>query len=176
MLFRSNNETEETVSKQIEEKINKNNEEIIDKQIEEQKTDIKNEENENQKKINNQSKNAQNTGKIRIDFPANGEKIQTQEMTIVGWAMSDDSGAKIKIYIDSKPQIAQIQRYERPDVIAGVAGYGGEAQNPKPGFEAKIDVTNQNAGEHEIKAQLLDSQNNLLFEYTRQVYICYINQ
>ena len=116
------------------------------------------------------------TGKIRIDFPANGEKIQTQEMTIVGWAMSDDSGSKIKIYIDGKPQIAQIQRYERPDVIAGVAGYGGEVQNPNPGFEAKIDVTNQNTGEHEIKAQLLDSQNNLLFEYTRQVYINYVKQ
>ena len=82
--------------------------------------------------------------------------IDGKSIDIVGWLLSDDKNAILKIYIDGKDTNTMIARVEREDVLNAIPGYGGKALNPKPGFVATLDLSNVKYGTHTIKYAVLD--------------------
>ena len=93
-------------------------------------------------------------------------------MLIGGWLMSTDSEAQIKIYINNEEQeIIELIRKERQDVIDGIFGYGDETTNPKPGFEAEIDISKYEDGIYELKVEIVSREGKIMSTETRRVVI-----
>ena len=93
-------------------------------------------------------------------------------MLIGGWLMSTDSEAQIKIYINNEEQeIIELIRKERQDVIDGIFGYGDETVNPKPGFEAEIDISKYEDGIYELKVEIVSKEGKIMSTETRRVVI-----
>ena len=93
-------------------------------------------------------------------------------MLIGGWLMSTDSEAQIKIYINNEEQeIIELIRKERQDVIDGIFGYGDETVNPKPGFEAEIDISKYEDGIYELKVEIVSKEGKIMNTETRRVVI-----
>ena len=93
-------------------------------------------------------------------------------MLIGGWLMSTDSEAQIKIYINNEEQeIIELIRKERQDVIDGIFGYGDETVNPKPGFEAEIDISKYEDGIYELKVEIVSREGKIMSTETRRVVI-----
>ena len=93
-------------------------------------------------------------------------------MLIGGWLMSTDSEVQIKIYINNEEQeIIELIRKERQDVIDGIFGYGDETVNPKPGFEAEIDISKYEDGIYELKVEIVSKEGKIMSTETRRVVI-----
>ena len=93
-------------------------------------------------------------------------------MLIGGWLMSTDSEVQIKIYINNEEQeIIELIRKERQDVIDGIFGYGDETVNPKPGFEAEIDISKYEDGIYELKVEIVSREGKVMSTETRGVVI-----
>ena len=93
-------------------------------------------------------------------------------MLIGGWLMSTDSEVQIKIYINNEEQeIIELIRKERQDVIDGIFGYGDETVNPKPGFEAEIDISKYEDGIYELKVEIVSREGKIMSTETRRVVI-----
>ena len=93
-------------------------------------------------------------------------------MLIGGWLMSTDSEVQIKIYINNEEQeIIELIRKERQDVIDGIFGYGDETTNPKPGFEAEIDISKYEDGIYELKVEIVSREGKIMSTETRRVVI-----
>ena len=99
-----------------------------------------------------------------IDYPTVNEDI-TDNLKVQGWVMST-TNTTIKAYIDNDE--VQVDRVERPDVIKAITGYGTITTNPKPGFLKNISITNYSYGNHTLKINVLDSNNNIIQTTTRQ--------
>ena len=83
--------------------------------------------------------------------------IDGKSINVVGWLLSDDKNAILKIYIDGKDTNTIIARVEREDVLNAIPGYGGRESNPKPGFVATLDFSKVTYGSHTIKYAVIDS-------------------
>ena len=97
--------------------------------------------------------------------------IDGKSIDIVGWLLSDDKNAILKIYIDGKDTNTMIARVEREDVLNAIPGYGGKALNPKPGFVATLDLSNVKYGTHTIKYAVLDGNGVLIQKIEKVVNI-----
>ena len=107
---------------------------------------------------------------MRIDAPVNNMNFKGANLTIDGWAMSED---KIKIYIDDKEVETEVSKYERPDVLKVYPNsYGGKSLNPIPGYKSIIDVSNYKDGNHKIRVELVSSKTNeILSQVTRNIVL-----
>lgn len=100
----------------------------------------------------------QKKGKLCIDTPVNGSTYynsETSNIMVSGWKMTNVSNAYIKAYVDNKEvDPTSINYYERPDVIKAIIDHGTKVQNPLPGYNFNIDISNWNSGKHTIKIDL----------------------
>ena len=98
---------------------------------------------------------------------ANQNYIKPDEtkLTLVGWAVANDTNAKLQILIDGNVVNSNITRVSRADVDKAVSGsYGGTQETPKAGFQSTIDITNYSTGKHTIKLRELSRNSELLSE------------
>ena len=97
-------------------------------------------------------------GTMFVDEPSTC-KVEGKTMKTWGWMMSNDKDAKIKIYIDGVEKEGNITRVIREDVLKHFNnGYGGREANPKPGYEATIDISNISYGRHTVKYAAIDNK------------------
>lgn len=90
--------------------------------------------------------------------------IERQQLTIKGWLMTTVKDTKIQVKVNNEIVDANIKRVERKDVLQSVKGYGGEANNPTPGYEATIDFTNSAYENKIIQIQCVDKNGNVIVE------------
>lgn len=110
--------------------------------------------------------------RMYIDEPLNNGIIIKDEYKIKGWKMSNDVGAKIKVYVDDKEQNVENLIYKkRPDVIKAIEHYGTELENELPGFEFDLDVNKIEDGNHILKIQVLSEEGTILTQDTKQIII-----
>ena len=109
-------------------------------------------------------------GTFYIDTQYNCNTFEGRNIEIKGWIMTSDPTSKMKIYIDGKDTKTDFsKRIERDDVIAGIPGYGGASLNPKPGFEANLDISTYTAGNHTVTYRLEQADGNVIYEENYQV-------
>ncbi len=120
--------------------------------------------------------------KIYIDRGVN-QKTYYQEDTLIeikGWRMANFSDNVFAVYIDNKQIEGQyIKNTARPDVLLAIEGYGTETENPNPGFEFDVDITNLEEGKHTIKINVETDGREVIqsyiyeFNIDRQIHIKY---
>jgi len=94
-----------------------------------------------------------------IDYP--NSKTQGTKINIQGWIMSTDAEYKLKTYIDNNEVTTNYTKVEREDVLKAIKDYPEEI-NMKPGFKSEIDLSNYSDGNHILKIEAIDSNNNIV--------------
>ena len=151
------NTTNNTESQIKESTYDKNNEESNEENtIIEEKVD-KEELNNDAQVFSNEITKEKSQARMWIDEPTSNY-ISGKSVNVVGWFLSNDKNAILKIYIDGKDTNTIIARIEREDVLNAIPGYGGKASNPKPGFAATLDLSKISYGNHTIKYAVLDEK------------------
>ena len=108
-----------------------------------------------------------------IDNPAEDKVVKIDNnSTISGWVMTEDINSTIKAYINGKEQtISGIERKERKDVINAIHGCGNASQNPKPGFNIKLNIGDFNDGVYTLKLAVFSSNGKVIATDERKVEI-----
>jgi len=108
--------------------------------------------------------------RMYIDSPRS-ETIKTT-LKFRGWKLSEDTQAKIRISIDGKELTGlKINSEKRPDVLQLIPGYGGARLNPVPGFNANIDTSNLNDGNHTLKTEIISRKGEVIASDTRTITV-----
>ena len=94
-----------------------------------------------------------------------------KDFKMKGWLMTNVKNAKIQVLIDNKVVNAKIARVNRQDVLDEIKGYGGQDNNPKPGYEIILDLSSYNNKSISIKVQYIDENNKVLDEVERKTTI-----
>ena len=93
-------------------------------------------------------------------------------ISLVGWAVSNDSVAGLQIFVDGNKINSTITRVSRADVDATVSSsYGGTAMTPKAGFQATVDISNLVKGNYTIKVQELSRYGEVICESSTKINI-----
>lgn len=103
-------------------------------------------------------------GRVVIDSPKDNEIIQIQSgnLNIQGWELSDSAYSTVKIYLDDE-EIHNIERYERPDLMIIYENqFGGYATNPQAGFKSKFALGKLEKGLHRFSVKVYDENENLI--------------
>ena len=107
-------------------------------------------------------------GKTWIDNPTlnkNYVKPNDTKINLQGWAVANDTKAKLQIFIDGNIIKTNIERLSRPDVDKAISNsYGGTKETPKAGFSSTIDITNYSVGTHNLKVRELSRNSEILSE------------
>ena len=91
---------------------------------------------------------------LYVEKPFNNGESFSNTLNLQGWIMSEEKGTQVKVYVDGK-DIGEVNRVERGDVVNTIKGYGGKDTNPTPGYNAKIDLTNYDFGNHTLKIEAI---------------------
>ena len=84
--------------------------------------------------------------------------------------MTSVTNSQMKVYVDGKDANVDFRkRTKRPDVIAAIKGYGGEAANPTPGFEGVLNISAYTKGEHKVTYRLEQANGTKIYEENYQV-------
>lgn len=105
---------------------------------------------------------------LNIDYPKKNS-IREDKLYIDGWLMSTCKDKKINIYIDGKLREEQLVTRKRPDVIAGIKGYGTSEENPEPGFKTTLDLKQMKDGVHNLKIEVVSGTGEQLAIYERKI-------
>ena len=107
-------------------------------------------------------------GRIFIDNPKENQEYtrpDNSSLLIQGWAVANDTDAKLQIFIDGNIVNSNIQRFVREDVNNLIANqFGGVKETPKAGYQADIDISNYSKGQHTLKIKELSRNSELLAE------------
>ena len=107
-----------------------------------------------------------------LESPAQNGTVMSKTSKIWGWRMSDDPKSYIKILVNGVEQPQEkIVQSERKDVIKAIKGYGTEEENPTPGFEYGLDLSNLQDGDYELKVQTVAENGEVLAQNTRTITI-----
>ena len=112
--------------------------------------------------------NAEEKVWLYVEKPFNNGESFSNTLNLQGWIMSEEKGTQVKVYVDGK-DIGEVNRVERGDVVNTIKGYGGKDTNPTPGYNAKIDLTNYDFGNHTLKIEVYDESENLITSTTRNI-------
>lgn len=119
------------------------------------------------------------TGVNKTEYYTNDEKT----INISGWRMANFSNNEIEVYIDNQQlEKDKISYTQRKDVISKILGYGTEKENPTPGFNFKVDLTQLDEGTHTIKIRVVTPEKTTIEEKTytfkidNQIHILYESQ
>lgn len=113
-------------------------------------------------------------GRICIDTTISDTYYEDTSIKVSGWKMANISDTKIKVTVDNKEDIIKdenITYTTRQDVIKAVEGYGTVKENPKPGFNFQMNLSNLTEGEHTLKITLLTKEGKELQTYTKKFKI-----
>lgn len=100
--------------------------------------------------------------KICIDSPQ--EKYTSENSVYLrGWVMSELKNKKIIVKINGNT-VENVKAEERPDVLNTIKNYGGEQNNEVPGFNAQIDLSGYEKGEHTITVEVYSNDMNETIE------------
>ena len=101
-----------------------------------------------------QIKQAEYKGKMYVESPATTSKYNLPEdgtIQIKGWAVSDDIGAYMLVYINGKQAKFTTTRTSRSDVDKAVSpSYGGTKTTPKAGFILNVDISTLATGSYNV--------------------------
>ncbi len=97
-------------------------------------------------------KNVKHPGTMCVDQPTKASKHGNESMEISGWALTQETGDRIQIYLDDK-YVATASRKERNDVfeVFSKNEYGGKELNPLPGFYYRLNTSGLSKGSHTLK-------------------------
>ena len=109
--------------------------------------------------------------KICIDSPQE-KYIQENNVYLRGWVMSELENKQIIVKINGN-KVGNVKSEERPDVLNTIKNYGGEQNNKVPGFNAQIDLSVYEKGEHTITIEVYS---NDMDETIERVQIKITNQ
>lgn len=102
---------------------------------------------------------------INIDFPKTNEQL-SGNLKIQGWVMSQSKNVQVKAKIDGT-EIEALDRSVRSDVIKAINGYGTIEENPTPGYQKNVDISNYTYGNHTLEIQALDKKGRIVSQVTR---------
>ena len=103
-------------------------------------------------------------GKMYIDSPKEYSANKSDNLEVVGWAVSSSDQVGLKFYLDNKEIIpSKLIRTERNDVLAAFPEYNTSV-NQKSGFTATFDLSNEEPGGHKITVKLIKKSNEILIE------------
>lgn len=100
------------------------------------------------------------------------KNLGQEEYKIRGWLMTNANNAKIQILDDDNLVEVKIDRTQRKDVLEAIKGYGGEINNPNPGFEITIDFSKIKIGNRILKIQVIDEKGKVLCQESRNIKVC----
>lgn len=103
-----------------------------------------------------------------IDTPSNNKEIENN-VYIQGWIMSEDKDATIEIYCNGNKIGGNVTRFERPDVLSSVSGYGGKATNLKPGYNITINTEDIKDGKNELEIRIVSKTGDILNSAKRTI-------
>ena len=108
---------------------------------------------------------------LNIDYPRANETTG-KTVYVHGWLMSEQPNKTVKIYIDNDNNevTSSIERYNRPDVLQAVKGYGTEEQNPLAGYKGTVDISKIQNGRHEVIVKVIDTESNEVMQTERRVF------
>ena len=105
-------------------------------------------------------------GVLWIDSPSENTSYtrpDESQITVSGWAVSDDKEARIKIMLDEKVVEENAQRITRNDVSKIFAdSYGGTEVTPQAGYKKVVDISNLEQGIHTIQVQQISRYGQIL--------------
>ena len=97
------------------------------------------------------------SGKMYIESPVVNKTYylpSSNNLSIAGWAVSNDANASLKVYLDGKESKVSITRISRPDVDSAVSSkYGGTKTTPQAGFKTTVNIASLSIGNHTIKVE-----------------------
>ena len=100
---------------------------------------------------------AQVAGTMYIDAPTYNKTYTRSDETqikVEGWAVSNDSQAKVRLLVDGNLITENITRTKRPDVDVAISpAYGGVQFTSNAGFSHVLDISNWQTGNHKIRVQ-----------------------
>lgn len=103
-----------------------------------------------------------------IDVPNSNQtyiKPDNVQITVSGWAVSDDENTNLQVFLDGKNINTEIIRTIREDIDKLISpSFGGKGTNPKAGFQTSIDISNYSVGNHSLRVKQLSRNNDLLSE------------
>ena len=96
-------------------------------------------------------------GSVCIDTPINAQSIiksNSSLMTVVGWAVSNDEKASLRLLLDGKLMTNNLNRTPRADVDKIVSpSYGGTTKTPRAGFNTTVNIADLNVGIHVLRIE-----------------------
>ncbi len=115
-------------------------------------------------------------GRMYIETPINGQTYSIATMgnnlKLQGWAVSDDAGAKIRVYVNNQCMGDVKKRTPRGDVDILISpAYGGTAKTPNAGFEMDLDMSYYAGGTCQIMIFQLANNEAVLSCDTKTIQI-----
>ena len=95
--------------------------------------------------------------KTYIDYPSINQKVK-DTLKIQGWVMSETQNT-LKVYVDNEE--IEVDREVREDVYKALKEYDKKT-NPNNGFIKEVNIKNLSYGEHIVKIEVLDENENIL--------------
>lgn len=101
-------------------------------------------------------------------------------LTVKGWAISDDTDAVLNLYIDDTLKVSGMTR--TTDYVADVSGYDtAKEKTEKQGFTSTIDIEKLSIGTHTIRIEMISKTGDIIdyketrFQINRRVFEGYVN-
>lgn len=109
------------------------------------------------------------SGMLCIDSPTENQSFNTRTagniLSIAGWAVSNDSNAKLQCLLDDNIVNQKFERVSRTDVDELISpGFGGALTTPNAGFNCLVDISLIKTGIHKLKIRELSFDNQLICE------------
>ena len=110
-----------------------------------------------------------------IDNPSDNQvyvRPDDRNLILGGWAVSDDSNARLQVLVDGTNVNSTIKRFRREDVDNLISPkYGGVSLTPQAGFQSVIDISYLDKGNHTIMIQELSRYGELICEVSKVIKI-----
>ncbi len=110
-------------------------------------------------------------GIICIDTLINDTYYNQEKIAISGWKMANVSNTKIKVTLDNNQNIENINYTQRQDVLNAIKGYGTQKENPNPGFNFEVKLSDFKVGKHILKIAIVDENEKEIESYTKDFTI-----
>ena len=105
-------------------------------------------------------------GKCCIDYPINNSNYiipDDEIITFSGWAVSEDSNATLRFFVDGNLVENNLNRILREDVDDKVSpNFGGKNTTPNAGFSYQLNVNNFSIGSHIIRLEEVSRYGDLI--------------
>lgn len=109
-------------------------------------------------------------GTMYVDTVIPNTYYEDENIKISGWKMANVEGTNIKATLDNN-EIEKINYTKRQDVINVIHGYGTIKENPNPGFDFSIKLSELQEGKHTLKIAIVNKNGKELQTYKKDFTI-----